>query len=439
MAYDYHSPGSKPGPISPVNWVRGTAVYARSMFGANKLLVGLALYGYDWNTTTGAKATATKYPDIAYLRRTYNATLSYDTASQSAKATYTRDGQRHEVWYETGRTLDAKLAVARDLGAAGVAVWRLGQEDPRVWNSIRGLSVGMSQSVFSPNGDGYEDSVTVSYRLDSTATVSATVRDASGRTVRTLQQPVQLTAGVRTLRWDGRDGSGVRLPDGSYTVRVLATVGGSPVSDTKGVSLNTSLGRLAMSPASFAPSRTRLSASYSLAVPARVTVSVMDGSQVVRTLTPRTSLAAGRYTVTWDGRTSSGAAAPEGGYAIRVVAESGAGRSTALRDAYLDQRAPVVSNGRVSSPSYYVNGGTIQSWSCYLSEDAAVELQVLRSGRVVSIIKQPGRQSGRNTASWTGYISGALAPAGTYSYRIVAVDAAGNASTAETGSFAVVR
>ncbi len=122
-----------------------------------------------------------------------------------------------------------------------------------------------------------------------------------------------------------------------------------------------------------------------------------------------------------------------------MVAESGAGRSTALRDAYLDQRAPVVSNGRVSSPSYYVNGGTIQSWSCYLSEDAAVELQVLRSGRVVSIIKQPGRQSGRNTASWTGYISGALAPAGTYSYRIVAVDAAGNASTAETGSFAVVR
>jgi spore germination protein YaaH len=139
MAYDYHSVGSPPGPVAPVDWVRSVTLYARGTLGAAKLVVGLPLYGYDWNVTTGAKAVSVKHPQIAGLVRDYGARLGYDVASESATATYTKDGQQHKVWYENWRSFEAKHSVAREYGAAGVAVWRLGHEDPLVWNSLRGL------------------------------------------------------------------------------------------------------------------------------------------------------------------------------------------------------------------------------------------------------------------------------------------------------------
>ncbi|MDQ3856663.1 MAG: glycosyl hydrolase family 18 protein [Chloroflexota bacterium] len=127
MAYDYHSASSSPGPIAPVSWVRECATYALSQLGRNKLVVGLPLYGYDWDTTSGGKATSVKYPDVARLVSLYGATLGYDSVSQSATAAYTKEGHSHRVWYENARSFDSKLAAVRGVGAAGVGVWRLGQ------------------------------------------------------------------------------------------------------------------------------------------------------------------------------------------------------------------------------------------------------------------------------------------------------------------------
>jgi len=42
-------------------------------------------------------------------------------------------GRRHTVWIEDAASVAEKLALARRFGLAGVAGWRLGQEDPRVW------------------------------------------------------------------------------------------------------------------------------------------------------------------------------------------------------------------------------------------------------------------------------------------------------------------
>lgn len=54
------------------------------------------------------------------------------------------------------------------------------------------------------------------------ATVTVTIQDASGTTVRTLVLGSQ-EAGSHTLAWDGQDASGATLPAGVYTFTVTAT------------------------------------------------------------------------------------------------------------------------------------------------------------------------------------------------------------------------
>ncbi len=69
-----------------------------------------------------------------------------------------------------------------------------------------------------------------SFSLASPASeVSATIRDASGRVVRTLELG-RLPAGLGTFEWDGSDDRGTRAAAGIYTVELAATdEAGSPI------------------------------------------------------------------------------------------------------------------------------------------------------------------------------------------------------------------
>jgi spore germination protein YaaH len=42
--------------------------------------------------------------------------------------------QQHEVWVEEAGSAAARMALADRYAVGGVATWRLGQEDPRVWD-----------------------------------------------------------------------------------------------------------------------------------------------------------------------------------------------------------------------------------------------------------------------------------------------------------------
>ena len=42
----------------------------------------------------------------------------------------------HEVWLEESLSAEARLGLVDRHGAAGVAAWRLGLEDPAVWAAV---------------------------------------------------------------------------------------------------------------------------------------------------------------------------------------------------------------------------------------------------------------------------------------------------------------
>lgn len=85
---------------------------------------------------------------------------------------------------------------------------------------VQGIQV--TDSPFSPDGDGLRDQVLLDVTLRAAATVSVSVVDFKGRSVRTM--PVTYhEPGTVTWRWNGRDDGARLMPDGPYRFRVDLT------------------------------------------------------------------------------------------------------------------------------------------------------------------------------------------------------------------------
>ncbi len=93
------------------------------------------------------------------------------------------------------------------------------------------VSWASSSSYFSPNADGQSDAITLSYGANASGTVTVTVRNSDGVTVRVLQQDLPIGAwSWPTVTWDGAADDGMTVPDGIYQVVVVLTTaaGGGP-------------------------------------------------------------------------------------------------------------------------------------------------------------------------------------------------------------------
>jgi PKD repeat protein len=85
------------------------------------------------------------------------------------------------------------------------------------------------ERYFSPNDDSQEDTARVYYCLSAAADLDATVVDAGGTKVRTLESGVSHTGSLNcpdgynhSLTWDGKDDTGKVVADGVYTLRLHA-------------------------------------------------------------------------------------------------------------------------------------------------------------------------------------------------------------------------
>jgi len=134
MAYGFRTSVSDvPGSTAPVSWVDATIAYAASQLPADRLLLGVPFYGYDWNVTRGPPARALRFSDVRALLDATGAIPRFDMEIGSSTFKYTSAGEAHEVWYEDDRSLGAKIGLMTKYGLRGVGAWRLGHEDPSLW------------------------------------------------------------------------------------------------------------------------------------------------------------------------------------------------------------------------------------------------------------------------------------------------------------------
>ncbi|MDI3299039.1 MAG: glycosyl hydrolase family 18 protein [Bacillota bacterium] len=131
MTYDRHSEGSPPGSVAPLAWVDAAVREAIAAIPPDKVILGLAAYGYDWpQGSTQARSIPLKnIPKGPQIRRT-PAGVPYYTYVAA-------DGTRHEVWFEDATSIVKKIQIAKRYGLHGLAIWRVGYETAAFWSAIR--------------------------------------------------------------------------------------------------------------------------------------------------------------------------------------------------------------------------------------------------------------------------------------------------------------
>ncbi len=134
MAYDYSYEGGPAGPIAPLPWVQQVLAYTVSAVPANHVLLGIDTYGYDWS---GKNTIAVSLPNVDTFLKQRHITPKWDKSAAAPWFTW-RDsqGQLHTVYYENGRSVAMRLALAKTYGIKGVAVWRAGLEDAGVRQAL---------------------------------------------------------------------------------------------------------------------------------------------------------------------------------------------------------------------------------------------------------------------------------------------------------------
>ena len=189
-------------------------------------------------------------------------------------------------------------------------------------------------AVFTPNGDGSADRLTVAYTVSEASTLRVSVRNAAGTVVRAFN--VSAPWGSGSFAWDGKDGAGAVVPDGRYTVTAVPhdRAGNAGLAKSTLAQALTALAKPRVTPnLIFARDGDALAPStvlgFSLTRSATVSWRVVDaaGATVVTRWTDR-STPAGGYSFTWNGRNAAGSFVPDGFYYQLVTARTAEGTVT---------------------------------------------------------------------------------------------------------------
>lgn len=136
MAYDYSYSVSPPGPIAPPSWVDQVLKLATKLVPLDRIVLGLPTYGYDW--TARANGVPVQWADVQKIAKDHAVPQRWDAGRSSPWLRYTDAQMReHIVWYENARSLATKLDLAKRHGVRHVVLWRLGGEDPEIWQALR--------------------------------------------------------------------------------------------------------------------------------------------------------------------------------------------------------------------------------------------------------------------------------------------------------------
>lgn len=133
MAYDEHTPDSKPGPISSQKWIEAAVDNVAAKIPSEKIVLCMAGYGYDW-PVKGDNATLT-YQEALSVARESEGNIDFDNDTYNLHFTYYDDSDvLHQVHFTDAATNFNTLRFATEYGLAGTALWRMGAEDSRLWS-----------------------------------------------------------------------------------------------------------------------------------------------------------------------------------------------------------------------------------------------------------------------------------------------------------------
>jgi cellulose synthase/poly-beta-1,6-N-acetylglucosamine synthase-like glycosyltransferase/peptidoglycan/xylan/chitin deacetylase (PgdA/CDA1 family) len=134
MAYDQHMSADPAGPIAGETWYEHELDKRMRVLAPSRTIIALGNYGYDWN---GSDVDSLTFQDAVIAAHDSGARVHFDDASDNPHFSYREeDGTLHNVWFLDAATAFNEVHAADIYQPAGYAMWRLGSEDPSVWDVL---------------------------------------------------------------------------------------------------------------------------------------------------------------------------------------------------------------------------------------------------------------------------------------------------------------
>jgi cellulose synthase/poly-beta-1,6-N-acetylglucosamine synthase-like glycosyltransferase/spore germination protein YaaH/peptidoglycan/xylan/chitin deacetylase (PgdA/CDA1 family) len=137
MNYDQHWLTSPPGPIAAQDWFAENLRQVLEVVPAQKIVVGIANYAYDWTETSKKeKPHSEEFSIQEALLHAYESEseMEFDPASLNPHYSYSDEqNHTHQVWLLDAVTAYNELRSSERLGVQGTALWRLGSSDSSLW------------------------------------------------------------------------------------------------------------------------------------------------------------------------------------------------------------------------------------------------------------------------------------------------------------------
>lgn len=149
MAYDYHYTGSSvTGAVAPLFGAGKVSEYdvqaavekILAVMPPEKLILGVPLYGYEWETLdplpksaiipgTGITASSGRVEKL--LQTCASCSASFDEVAREPYVIYkdTETGTYHQLFYPDQKAVNEKIKYAQTMNLGGLALWALGYED----------------------------------------------------------------------------------------------------------------------------------------------------------------------------------------------------------------------------------------------------------------------------------------------------------------------
>lgn len=148
---------TKPGSTSPNFWLEGVLAYATKAIAREKITLGLPLYGYDYALDASGNLTS-QYQELTWkndatasisnpnvleiLAAAGNPPVNWEKTNAngvvgSSYFDYTTGSSNHQVRFANQYTARTEVQLGNAYKVTGYAFWRLGGEDPSVWNMLR--------------------------------------------------------------------------------------------------------------------------------------------------------------------------------------------------------------------------------------------------------------------------------------------------------------
>ncbi|MFN7996328.1 MAG: glycosyltransferase [Bryobacteraceae bacterium] len=136
MVYDEHYQSGEPGPVASADWFQTQLDRLAKVVPPEKTVIGMGNYGYDW-PIGGSGSAEVVFGQVMAAARANHAGVEWDANTGNPVLRYQTGGRKHEVWFLDGVTGLNQTSAIADGGFRGVALWRLGAEDPDLWNALK--------------------------------------------------------------------------------------------------------------------------------------------------------------------------------------------------------------------------------------------------------------------------------------------------------------